>query len=146
MAGGGLFNQLDYSFSVGHETGRDSTFRAPGGGGPALRRQLGTLRRYFERLPLAQLRPDAALVGAAPGAYTQVLSDGRSCWVVYYEPLALRPQPLRLRLPAQGRYQAQWTDVVTGQALGAKMLTTGTLTAPASTHELVLRISPVAKK
>ena len=51
LAGGGLFNNLDYSFTVGHE---DGTFQfpstQPGGGGRTLRAQLGVLRRFIDRL------------------------------------------------------------------------------------------------
>ena len=39
LSGGALFNNLDYSFTVGHEDGTDATNKAPSGGGPALRRQ-----------------------------------------------------------------------------------------------------------
>ena len=48
IAGGGLYNNLDYSFAVGFE---DGTFRypdtQPGGGGPVLRRQLRILRDFI---------------------------------------------------------------------------------------------------
>ena len=48
LAGGGIFNNLDYSFTAGRE---DGTFaippRQPGGGGPSLRRQLSELRPRF---------------------------------------------------------------------------------------------------
>ena len=51
IAGGGLYNNLDYSFAAGHE---DGTFEypasQPGGGSRALRRQLKILARVHRRL------------------------------------------------------------------------------------------------
>ena len=53
LAGGGLYNNLDYSFAVGHE---DGTFAypstQPGGGSRALRRQLKVLRDFMRQLRL----------------------------------------------------------------------------------------------
>jgi hypothetical protein len=46
MAGGGIFSMLDYSFAVGHEDGT-LVNRAPGGGSPALRRQLRVLKDFL---------------------------------------------------------------------------------------------------
>ena len=63
LAGGGLYNNLDYSFTVGHE---DGTFAfpstQPGGGGVALRRQLGVPRRFMDRFDLGE-----AAAGARAG-------------------------------------------------------------------------------
>src|SRR5262249_2706828 len=43
LSGGGSFDSLDYSFTPGHEDGADTEPNGPGGGSPALRRQLGFL-------------------------------------------------------------------------------------------------------
>ena len=65
-AGGGLYNNLDYSFSVGHEDGSFHYNAAtPGGGSPALRNQLGILLRFFNSLDLVHLQPSDAV--ANPG-------------------------------------------------------------------------------
>ena len=82
LAGGGLYNNLDYSFTVGHE---DGTFAfpstQPGGGGVALRRQLGVLRRFMDRFDLVKVRPAPELVvgGVPDGGSVQVLAAGRRC-------------------------------------------------------------------
>ncbi len=73
MAGGSLFNHLDYSFAVGSENGLDTTYRrgtTPGGGSPMLRKQLGILKQYLERADLAQLTPDRSVVRASPNGWT----------------------------------------------------------------------------
>lgn len=116
MAGGGLFNQLDYSFSLGFENGQDTSYSAPGGGSPALRKQFGILKTYVEKLDLPRLKPAMGLVVAAPGALTYALSNGKTQWVVYAEPMAAKWTEWQLNLP-KGTYRAEWTDAVTGQVL-----------------------------
>ena len=49
---------LDYSFSVGHEDGKDLEPNGPGGGSPELRRRLRILMRSFRGLPLVEMAPD----------------------------------------------------------------------------------------
>lgn len=137
MAGGGLFNHLDYSYSVGAETGQDTTYRAPGGGSPALRAQFRILKTCFDQLNFVQFRPDRSAVVAAPGAMTQTLSDGRTTWVIYYEPVATQPHDLTLSLPG-GSYRAEWTDVLTGQRIGTQPVTNGRLTVPAGSADKVV--------
>jgi hypothetical protein len=65
VAGGGLFNNLDYSFIAGRE---DGTFvypaNQPGGGSPRLRRQLGFLNRVISGLDFIHMKPDNAFVQA----------------------------------------------------------------------------------
>jgi hypothetical protein len=86
LAGGGLFNNLDYSFTVGHE---DGTFQfpptQPGGGGRTLRAQLGVLRRFIDRFDLVKLRPAPELVvgGVPAGGSVQVLAQGEDAYGVY---------------------------------------------------------------
>ena len=99
MAGGGLFNQLDYSFSTGGENGQDTSYAAPGGGSPALRRQFGILKRFFDNYDLIKLKPDQSIVIASPGAYTESLSDDKSIWLVYLEHLAMKSYSATLNLP-----------------------------------------------
>ncbi len=144
MAGGGLFNQLDYSYSVGAETGQDTTYSAPGGGSPALRAQYKILKNFFGKLNFIQFRPDQSVVTAAPGAMTKALSDGRSQWVIYYEPMAVKAHDLTLNLP-KGNYQAEWTDVLTGKSLKRETITTGRLSIPDSKSDKVVVISAVRK-
>lgn len=123
MAGGALFNHLDYSFSVGFENGQDTMYKAPGGGSPALRKQFGILKQYLDKLDLTHLKPAPVLVQASPGAQTWALSSGRSQCVVYLEPLATRKLELVLWLP-RGSYRADWTDVATGELVKSETFST----------------------
>ncbi|MFH0757951.1 MAG: PA14 domain-containing protein [Bacteroidota bacterium] len=63
LAGGALFNHLDYSFAVGHESGNFIyTPSQPGGGNATLREQFGFLRSFMEGHDLLKLRPDTMLI------------------------------------------------------------------------------------
>lgn len=63
LSGGGLFNRLDFSFTSTREDGT-AIPSAPGGGGVAIRRQLGVLRGFLENLPLVNLAPLPDLNGS----------------------------------------------------------------------------------
>ncbi len=63
VAGGGLFNHLDYSFTTEHE---DGTFKVapgqPGGGGKTFRGQMKTLKHVFEELDFVAMKPSDHLI------------------------------------------------------------------------------------
>lgn len=145
MAGGALFSQLDYSFSAGSELGQDTTYKAPGGGSPELRRRLGVLKRFFEGLNFIDLKPDHNLVAAAPGASTQAMSDGKTQWVIYVELMATKNYDIMLNLP-KGNYQAAWMDAVTGQSLQITTVSNGKLQVPSGANDKAVVISKAGKK
>jgi Cellulase (glycosyl hydrolase family 5) len=142
MAGGGLFNQLDYSFSVGFENGSDSSYTAPGGGSPALRRRFGVLKRLFDQLNLATMHPDQSAITASPGAMTEVLSNGKTKWVVYVEHLAMKTYPLTLKLP-KGVYKGEWTDVINGKVIEKVLVENNVVLVPGNLDDKVLVIDRV---
>jgi hypothetical protein len=109
MAGGGIFSMLDYSFAVGHE---DGTFvnRAPGGGSPALRRQLRVLKGFLESLGVPTLKPLPGLVVSAPAAFTRALG-GEKARGVYVR--GDGRTVLGLDLP-KGDWREEWIDTKTG--------------------------------
>jgi hypothetical protein len=117
MAGGGVFDMLDYSFTVGHE---DGTFvnTAPGGGSPALRRQLRVLKDFLRGFAIPQLRPDDGLVVSSPGAFTRALrTDGRIGVYVRGDGTTT----LRLRLPP-GVWTEEWVDTREGAVVKREVL------------------------
>jgi hypothetical protein len=142
FAGGGLFNQLDYSFSVGSENGRDTSYRAPGGGSPELRMQFGFLKHLFDQLNLGVMNPDSSVVTASPGAITEALSDGRSKWLIYMEHIAMKTYPLTLKLPT-GNYKGEWMDTVTGKIIETAKVDKNVISVPGNLGDKVLVVDKV---
>ena len=113
LAGGTAFDHLDYSFAVGQEDGTAKN-DAPGGGSPALRTQLGALRRFLEELDLVALAPDDAVVRSAPGAHVSAASARKRQYALYVR--GDGDTALSLELPA-GEWRAEWHDPRTGRRL-----------------------------
>jgi hypothetical protein len=127
IAGGALYNNLDYSFTVGHEDGTFTPPAAtPGGGSPALRKQLGFLRRFLDRTSIVKMspQPSASSVGRCLGqegelylcyAHSGELRNGfRPRYAVE---TTKRTAEWRIQVPP-GRYQAIWHDPKTGLEIG----------------------------
>jgi len=64
IAGGGLYNNLDYSFTVGYENGT-ANIDAPGGGGPVFRKQLVILKDFINSFDFIKMKPDNSIIKAA---------------------------------------------------------------------------------
>ncbi|MCP5525309.1 MAG: hypothetical protein H7A47_00695 [Verrucomicrobiales bacterium] len=158
LAGGGLFNHLDYSFVAGQE---DGTFAypptQPGGGNPGFRRQLRTLKDFIESFDFLRLRPDNALVrgGVPAGCTCRVLGAPETAWAIYLSrDASLKPKPdapetallaamLELDLAA-GAYSIEWVNPVTGEKQGPEqMLAAGSglrIQSPAFRDDVALAI------
>src|SRR5579862_9200192 len=111
LSGGGAFDALDYSFSVGHEDGSDNQPNGPGGGSAAFRRQLGILTRFMQSLPLENLAPDTHTVKHAGGTYARVLSHTGEEYAIYLD--GNGPVDLVLDLP-RGTYSGEWINTESG--------------------------------
>jgi hypothetical protein len=125
-AGGGLFNNLDYSFTVGHE---DGTFAfpetQPGAGSAELRRQLRFLSEVIRGLDFIHMRPDNEIVSAnlPPGASVRALIKPDRDYLIYLRTGLGDPRensnrkskfdqgelPLGVALPP-GKYAVEWVD------------------------------------
>lgn len=153
IAGGGLYNNLDYSFTPPHPDGSFLDYSSPGGGSPTLRRQLRILKDFMESLDFVKMVPanevvqggtiTVPLAGAPASAQATVralVEKGRQyalyihggCWA-----------ELQVELPA-GSYRAEWVDTKTGEvakeeafghAGGARLLA-----SPDYTEDIALRI------
>lgn len=145
IAGGGLFNHLDYSFVAGHE---DGTFaypaRQPGGGNPAFRRQMRILRDFINGFEFVKMKPDSTVItGPVPqGTWRGVLAESGRAYAIYLRAGADNGV-LEVALPA-GAYRAEWVSPLTGAVVktddfqhagGAKRLT-----APEPAGETALSI------
>jgi hypothetical protein len=86
IAGGALYNNLDYSFTVGRE---DGTFEypavQPGGGSRVLRRQLRHLREFLENFDFLRMAPHPEVIagGVPGGASARVLAQPGKAYAIY---------------------------------------------------------------
>jgi hypothetical protein len=129
LAGGGLYNNLDYSFTPQHPGGTLREYRSPGGGSPELRRQLQILHEFLGQFDFVRMAPDVQTVRKTePDLSVQVLAERGKAYAIYlHVPLVNKPKDLaailqrkqaatlEVDLPA-GTYSAQWLDPVQGQA------------------------------
>jgi hypothetical protein len=113
LSGGGIYSNLDWSFTPDREDGSaEVPPAAPGGGGPSLRRSLAVLKKFLERFELPGMVPDREIVTSAPpGATVRVLADYGTSYAVYLR--GGQGEPLTLDIPA-GAYRAEWIDTQDG--------------------------------
>jgi hypothetical protein len=164
MAGGGLFNHLDYSFTVGHEDGTFGPLPAtqPGGGTPALRSQFRILHEFLMGLDFIHMAParDVLKSVTPEGAGVRVLAEpGRSYGIYVYHvkrkgegedrgkfvvATGAQRAALTLDLPA-GKYSAAWVDTKTGDERGKEKFTHAggdrVFNAPEHSEDIALRIT-----
>ncbi len=112
LAGGAIYDNLDYSFSVGHEDG-SARPDAPGGGGAALRRQLAILKQFIEGFDFVRMKPDFAAIKGndIPKTSIHALSERGRQYAIYLRGEGAKK--LAVELPA-GAYRLQWTDTQNG--------------------------------
>ena len=110
LAGGGLFNNLDYSFTAGKP---DGTFAypptQPGGGGPTFRKQMKVLATFLNGFDFLAMKPDNAVVrGELPGLSARALAEPGKQYAVYLRPAIGKPFSARwtgsLDAPEDGEY------------------------------------------
>ena len=140
LAGGSVFDGLDYSFTVGHEDGTYVEPNGPGGGSPEFRRRLKVLSEFLGKLPLVEMRPDYDVVKHAGGVVTHALSSAKGEYAFYLD--GNGPSELSLHLPA-GEYAMWWVDVVSGEKKDSGKVKGGetVVKSPEFKNGLALRIS-----
>ena len=136
IAGGGVYNNLDYSFVAGLE---DGTFvyppSQPGGGGRALRRQLKILADFISGFDFIRMSPDNSIItaGVPPGTTARALVHEDTAVAIYLRkavpadrspPVSTTSTTLQLEL-ATGAWQAEWIDTMHGAVLHKTRLNGG---------------------
>ncbi|MBI4659396.1 MAG: hypothetical protein HY735_11195 [Verrucomicrobia bacterium] len=126
LAGGGVYDHLDLSFTTDRADGMAVPLPpgTPGGGGPELRRQLGILKRFIEGFNFIRMAPDNETIKssritpeAAGGARkpkqptVRALSEVGKAYAIYVN--GGTQAEIILELPA-GPYNAEWVNTKTG--------------------------------
>ncbi|MEX2142531.1 MAG: cellulase family glycosylhydrolase [Pirellulales bacterium] len=146
LAGGGLYNNLDYSFTVGHE---DGTFqypaKQPGGGNRGFRRQMKVLKDFIDGFDFVRMKPAKGVIGGLDkDERATVLAEEGKQYAAYLR--VKRPKQVTIELPA-GTYEAAWINVLTGKTIGKQRFThesgDAKLQTAGQTPEVALRIMRV---
>jgi len=111
LSGGSGFNHLDYSFTVGKEDGTDLEPNGPGGGSPALRKQLHVLSQFLHSMKLENVKPDGQVVKHAAGARARAISEPGREYAIYFD--GKGPIDVLFELPA-GEYAGEWLNPESG--------------------------------
>lgn len=131
LAGGGLYNNLDYSFTPQHPDGTLEGYQSPGGGSRALRSQLRILKDFLDGFDLIRMRPDSTVIRQVSDSLVgSALSDPGAAYAVYlHVPIPVKPEELAaqrrhglqaklaLELPP-GHYRGEWINTTTGEIAG----------------------------
>jgi hypothetical protein len=86
LAGGALYNNLDYSFAAGYE---DGTFQypaqQPGGGNPGFRRQMKLLNEFIHSFEFIRMKPDNSIMrgGVPAGLSARALVEPGKAYAIY---------------------------------------------------------------
>lgn len=114
LAGGGIFDNLDYSFSVGHESG-DFQYpkEQPGGGSKNYRAQLRVLTDFIHGFDFVKMSPDStSLKSVGPqGVSARVLSQPGKQYAIYVH--GGKKAELKIDFPA-GNYSVRWINTQSG--------------------------------
>ena len=123
LAGGGLYNNLDYSFTAGHE---DGTFvyppKQPGGGNLGFRKQMKILKGFIHSFDFIKMKPARETIREAlpKDARCQVLAESGRQYAVYFK--GAPAFAWQLELPP-GKYRAEWLDLTSGKTVRSSEFT-----------------------
>jgi len=169
IAGGAVYNNLDYSFTVVHPDGTNvPDGKTPGGGSPALRRQLKVLKDFIHDYDFIAMSPQESVInsGVPEGATARVLADAGRDYAIYihhgkpgfsHNSATSSPKPRPLYAVSSekqqttlfcvlppGSYEARWIDTKTGRLEKTEKLKSSgkphALAWPSYREDVVLRI------
>jgi hypothetical protein len=113
LAGGAIFNNLDYSFYVGKEDGTGEN-SAPGGGSSNLREGLKRLFDFLNAFNFIKMHPDFTVVNHSPGLEWQAISEPGKQYAIVFN--GKPGKWIKMDLP-RGKYNYECFSPVTGLPL-----------------------------
>jgi hypothetical protein len=142
LAGGALYNNLDYSFTPKHPDGTFRDYESPGGGSPELRRQLSILKKFIHSFNFIDMAPDNSIIKDRPeDATVWALAERGKQYALYLKDGG--QGHLKLELPANS-YVVEWVDTKTGEIAKREAIMhpegVATLEPPEYTEDIALRI------
>ncbi len=147
IAGGGLYDNLDFSFTVGSEDGT-AGINAPGGGGPVFRKQLEILKDFINSFDFVRMKPDNSVIkaGIPNKATARALVQPGKGYAIYINGGNKADFVVSL---SKGAYRAEWVNTKTGKVDKKETFQhTGgnrTLSSPKYTDDIALGIKRVPK-
>ncbi len=142
-----MYNNLDYSFTVGYENGT-ANIDAPGGGGPVFRKQLEILKDFINSFDFIRMKPDNSIIkaGIPNKATASALVQPGKGYAIYIN--GGNQSELVVDLP-RGEYRTKWVNTKTGKVDKKETFRhTGgnrTLHSPRYTDDIALGIKRVPK-
>jgi hypothetical protein len=143
LAGGALYNNLDYSFTTKHPDGSFDDHKAPGGGSRTLRRQLKVLKDFIHGCEFVRMAPDSTVIkgGISAKATARALVEAGKQYAVYIK--GGTQADLRLELP-KGKYKVEWLNPRTGkidkEEMAEHMGGVATLLSPKYAEDIALTV------
>jgi hypothetical protein len=156
LAGGGLYNNLDYSFVAGHEDGSFVVPEgAPGGGNAGFRQSMRALQNFINQFDFIHMKPGnhvIAHIGPKEVSARALIKPGKE-YALYLHTTSKKQVHFKanqvvihLNLPA-GKYRAQWISTRTGHVEKAEAFEQNAglriLAAPSFTDDIALAILDV---
>jgi hypothetical protein len=154
MAGGGVYDHLDFSFTTERPDGTAVPLAAgtPGGGGPELRRQLGVLKSFIEGFDYIRMKPADHVIKTnyfveEPEGVRSVrpsvsaLAEIGKAYAIYIN--GGTRATLEMELPAND-YKAEWVNTKTGRVEQADVFTqpggNRSMISPRYSEDIALRV------
>ncbi len=155
LAGGGVYDHLDFSFTTACPDGTAVPLPpgTPGGGGPKLRDQLRILKDFMHGIDFIRMAPHDEIIKAnristspgasrsAPQPTVRALAEIGQVYAIYVNG-GTRAE-LELDLPGNS-YQAEWINTKSGQIEKTERFSHGggirTVTSPVYADDIALRI------
>jgi len=159
MAGGAVYNHLDFSFTTDRPDGTAVPLPpdTPGGGGPELRRQLRVLKEFMEGFEFIRMAPHDEIIKAnritgsannpESAPKVRVLAEPGKVYAIYVN--GGTQAHLELDLPGN-KYQADWVNTKSGQIEKTERFShaggSKAMASPVYSEDIALRILRRATK
>jgi hypothetical protein len=151
IAGGAIYDNLDYSFTPATPSGTLNTYKSPGGGNAEFRNQLRILHDFMYDMDFVHMKPmngiikggsaTAPLSGAPArsGVTVRALGEDGKVYAIYIR--GGTQAELQLKLP-KGKFHAEWVNTQSGKAEKSEDVEGGEvrLASPTYDDDIALRI------